>query len=121
MLDLFRVGGPQGFPLRVCQPGVFLLRHSLVITYDAAGNGGALIPALGRQRRVDFCEFEASLVYRWSSGTVRDTQRNPVLISTTQRCQWLLGVDSVPDSILSSLSSLAELALPTRSLPLFYM
>jgi hypothetical protein len=36
-----------------------------------------LIPALGRQRRWIF-EFEASLVYRVSSRTVRATQRNPV-------------------------------------------
>ena len=38
-----------------------------------------LIPALGRKRQVDLCEFETSLVYRASSrtaGTV--TQRNPV-------------------------------------------
>jgi hypothetical protein len=27
-----------------------------------------LIPVLGRQRQVDFCEFEDSLVYRGSSG-----------------------------------------------------
>ena len=39
-----------------------------------------LIPALRRQRQVDLCEFEASLVYRASSRTVRAvTQRNPVL------------------------------------------
>jgi len=31
-----------------------------------------------RQRQEDFCEFEASLVYRASSRTVRATQRNPV-------------------------------------------
>ena len=35
-----------------------------------------LIPALGRQRRVDLSEFEVSLVYRTSSGIVK--QRNPV-------------------------------------------
>jgi hypothetical protein len=35
-----------------------------------------LILALGRQRQVDF-EFEASLVYRVSSRTVRTAQRNP--------------------------------------------
>jgi hypothetical protein len=34
-----------------------------------------LIPALGRQRQVD---FEASLVYRVSSRTARATQRIPV-------------------------------------------
>ena len=37
-----------------------------------------LIPALRRQRQVDLCEFEASLVYRVSSRTARATQRNPV-------------------------------------------
>ena len=37
-----------------------------------------LIPALRRQRQVDLCEFEASLVYEASSRTVRAvTQRNP--------------------------------------------
>ena len=36
-----------------------------------------LIPALGRQRQVDF-SVEVSLVYRVSSRTARDTQRNPV-------------------------------------------
>ena len=40
-----------------------------------------LIPALGRQRQVDLCEFKASLVYRESSRTARTvTQRNPVSI-----------------------------------------
>jgi len=39
----------------------------------------ALIPALGRQRREDLCEFKASLVYRASSRTSKATQRNPVL------------------------------------------
>ena len=37
-----------------------------------------LIPALGKQRQVDLCEFEASLVYRASSRTARAIQRNPV-------------------------------------------
>jgi hypothetical protein len=37
-----------------------------------------LIPALGRQRQADLCKFEASLVYRMSSGSARVTQRNPV-------------------------------------------
>jgi hypothetical protein len=38
-----------------------------------------LVPALGRQRQEDLCEFEASLVYRVSPRTARATQRNPVL------------------------------------------
>ena len=37
-----------------------------------------LIPALRKQRQMGLCEFEASLVYRASSRTVRATQRNPV-------------------------------------------
>ena len=39
-----------------------------------------LIPALGRKRQVNLCEFSASLVYKSSSRTVSAvTQRNPVL------------------------------------------
>jgi hypothetical protein len=38
-----------------------------------------LIPALGRQRQVNLCEFEANLVYTVSPRTARATQRNPVL------------------------------------------
>ena len=37
-----------------------------------------MIPALGRQRQEDLCEFEASLAYRISCRTARATQRNPV-------------------------------------------
>ena len=35
-------------------------------------------PALRRQRQVDLCEFEASLVYRVSSRTAEVTQRKPI-------------------------------------------
>ena len=38
-----------------------------------------LIPAPGRQRQADLCEFEASLAYRVSFRTARATQGNPVL------------------------------------------
>ena len=39
-----------------------------------------LIPAPGRQRQVDLCEFEVSLIYKASSRTgSKTTQRNPVL------------------------------------------
>ena len=39
-----------------------------------------LIPALGRQRQVDLCEFDASLVYRGSFSISRAvTQRKPYL------------------------------------------
>ena len=41
-----------------------------------------LIPALGRQRQVDFCDFEASLVYRANS---RATQRNPISEKTNKQ------------------------------------
>lgn len=34
-----------------------------------------LVPALGRQKQADIYEFEASLVYRPSSKTAKDTQR----------------------------------------------
>ena len=46
-----------------------------------------MIPALGRQRQVDLYEFEASLVYRVSSGTARDTHRNPVSKQTNKK-KW---------------------------------
>ena len=44
------------------------------------GGGGThlLVPVLGRQRKVDLCEFKTSLVYRVSSRTARATQTNPV-------------------------------------------
>jgi hypothetical protein len=38
-----------------------------------------LILEPGRQKQVDLCDFEASLVYRASYRTDRATQRNPVL------------------------------------------
>jgi hypothetical protein len=48
----------------------------------------ALIPALRKQRQVEFCEFEASLVYKESFRTGRATQRNSVLSKQTKgkRC-----------------------------------
>ena len=61
---------------------------NLVIKYvwlnkSACGSAGRwwrtpLIPALGKQRQEDLCEFEDSLVYRVSFRTARATQRNPV-------------------------------------------
>ena len=45
-----------------------------------------LIPALGKQRQSDLCEFEASLVYRASFRTgTKATQRNPVLKKQTNK------------------------------------
>jgi hypothetical protein len=44
-----------------------------------------LIPALGRQRQVELCEFKDSLVYRASSRTAKATQRNPVSNKQTNK------------------------------------
>ncbi|CAO2577223.1 hypothetical protein LEMLEM_LOCUS19 [Lemmus lemmus] len=38
-----------------------------------------LIPALGRQRQADLCEFKASLVYRASSRTGTKATEKPCL------------------------------------------
>ena len=38
----------------------------------------AFTPALRRQRQEDFCDSEASLVYKVDSRTARTIQRNPV-------------------------------------------
>ena len=38
-----------------------------------------MILAPRRQKQVDLCEFEASLVYRTSSRTARATERDPIL------------------------------------------
>ena len=44
-----------------------------------------LIPALGRQRQVDLCEFEARLVYRVNSKIgSKATQRNPLSKNKTK-------------------------------------
>jgi hypothetical protein len=40
-----------------------------------------------RQKQVDLCEFEASLVYRMSSRTARATERNPVWKKTSKTNQ----------------------------------
>jgi hypothetical protein len=46
-----------------------------------------LIPAFGRQRQADLCEFEDSLVYTASSRTVRTKQRNWVSKKTNQKAK----------------------------------
>lgn len=38
-----------------------------------------LVIVLGTQRQADICKLESSLVYKISSGTTRDTQRNSCL------------------------------------------
>lgn len=40
-----------------------------------------MIPALRRQKQVEFCEFK---VYRVNSRTTKDTQKNPVLKNKKQ-------------------------------------
>ena len=52
------------------------------------------MPALGRQRQVDLCEFEASLVYRASSRTIKATQRNPVSKQSKTRHHEAIALDS---------------------------
>jgi hypothetical protein len=45
-----------------------------------------LIPALGRQRQEDVCEFETSQVYKVNSRTARAiTQRDPVSKQTNKQ------------------------------------
>jgi hypothetical protein len=48
----------------------------------------------GRGRRIS--EFEASLVYRVSSRTARDIQRNPVLKKTTKKKKGLSSLFPLP-------------------------
>ena len=42
-----------------------------------------LIPACGRQRQADLCEFEASLVYKSSSRIAKGTHKRPYLEKQT--------------------------------------
>jgi hypothetical protein len=54
-----------------------------------------LIPALWRQRQ-EISEFQASLIYKVSSRTSRDIQRNPVLKNKTragEMAQWVRAPD----------------------------
>jgi hypothetical protein len=46
------------------------------------------ILALRRQRQVDLCELEASLVYRESTRTARATQRNSVKNQNQSQAWW---------------------------------
>ena len=60
-----------------------------------------LIPALRRQRQVDFCEFEASLVYRVSSRTAGAvTQRKSVSKTNKQQKGYLMCKPNNLSSIL---------------------
>jgi hypothetical protein len=70
------------------EAGRFLRLHSETLSQGKKKGGGRkrarqwwhipLIPALRRQKQMDLCKFEASLVYRVSSRTARATQRDPV-------------------------------------------
>ena len=53
-----------------------------------------LIPAFRRQRRVDFCEFEDSLVYRESCRTARATWRKPCLKKTKPKSELVFRMSS---------------------------
>jgi hypothetical protein len=44
----------------------------------------AFIPACGRKRQIDLCEFKAHLVYKVSFRTPRVTQRNLILKNPNQ-------------------------------------
>jgi hypothetical protein len=44
-----------------------------------------LMPALGKQRQINLCEFKASLVYRVNSKTAKATQRNSVSKNKTKQ------------------------------------
>lgn len=52
----------------------------------------ALIPELQRQKQVDFCEFQANLVYKLSSRTCQATQReilyDPGSCESFNSCMW---------------------------------
>jgi hypothetical protein len=51
-----------------------------------------LILALGRQRGRQISEFEASLFYKVSSRTARDTQRNPVSKKNKNKKKGILSI-----------------------------
>ena len=57
-------------------------------SFSQAGMAHTFNPSTWRQRQADLCEFEVSLVYRVSSRTVRDTQRNAVSKQTNKQRIW---------------------------------
>ena len=64
-----------------------------------------LIPELRRQRQADFCEFEASLVYRGSARTAKATTEKPCLKRNkkhqdAEQCLNLLDIRGVTGSVL---------------------
>jgi hypothetical protein len=72
-------------------------------TQNATRWARPLLPALGRQRQMDLCEFQTSMVYGTVSVTARATQRNFVLkrqrqIQTKQRRQTRRLCDYNPHS-----------------------
>jgi hypothetical protein len=76
---------PGHFKWGPSQPNFFNHESCFPVSEDLKNPKGAgqwwhvpLIPALGRQRQVDFSECETSLVYRVSSRTARAMRRNPV-------------------------------------------
>ena len=65
-----------------------------------------LVTALQRQRQVNLCEFEASLVYRMSSMIANATQRNLSLKTNNnnkiKKQERAREIDSSPDKVLSN-------------------
>jgi hypothetical protein len=85
---------------------------SIINQENAGARWWPLGPALRSQRQADLCEFEASLVYRTSSRTVRATQRNPDLEkqnqTNKQKCSTCLTYDR----------SIFSIEVPSSQMPL---
>ena len=61
-----------------------------------------LISALRRQKQLDLCEFEASLVHRASSRPARATQKNPVNNSSCTALRISLVPSIVETSVMDN-------------------
>ena len=55
-----------------------------------------LIPALGRQRQADLCEFKASIVYKVSSRTARATHRETLSQKQAEQAKESKPISSTP-------------------------
>jgi hypothetical protein len=76
-----------------------------------------LIPALGRQRQVDLCEFKASLVYTGQPGLL---ERNPISKKqTTNKQKKLTSVSKSMFSIRSA-SSMTKYLRALKLKPLVF-
>jgi hypothetical protein len=66
-----------------------------------------LVPALGRQRQLNLCEFKASLVYRQFArepGLYRETLTQEKIRGAGEMTQWLRALTALPE-VLSSIPS----------------